>query len=392
MMKILLFGLSSLCLFILLIFPGQIQAADSVKISLSLGLSGKYAKMAEMQKKGFELWAAQVNQKGGFLGRIIDLNIADDYSDKERAAKLYGKFILKDKVDFVFGPYSSGITGKVMPIVNENGYPFLISGGASDKLWQKGYSNIFGVFIPASRYAVGFLEMAAMHNLESFSIVYADDPFSETIALGAKQWAEKFGLKIKLFEKFAKGNRNLSFLALKAKESGGSAVVVCGHLNESVDFRRGLKKIDWYPKAYFATVGPAMDVFSEKLGGDSDFAFSSSQWEPSIIFKPGDHEQFLKPFIAKYGHSPSYHAALAYASGQILEMAVKKVKSLEHSRINDILRKMDVTTVIGRYGVDKNGMQIKHFPITIQRQNGKKVVVWPDELAKAKPVFLLDNK
>jgi branched-chain amino acid transport system substrate-binding protein len=53
----------------------------------------------------------------------------------------------------------------------------------------------------------------------------------------------------------------------------------------------------------------------------------------------------------------------------------------------DILSAMDTMTIIGRYGVDRTGMQIKHFNLIIQWQNGKKEVVWPEELRTAKPVF-----
>ena len=48
---------------------------------------------------------------------------------------------------------------------------------------------------------------------------------------------------------------------------------------------------------------------------------------------------------------------------------------------------MDAMSVIGRYGVDKNGMQIKHFPINVQWQKGNKVIVWPEDSAEAKPII-----
>jgi branched-chain amino acid transport system substrate-binding protein len=48
---------------------------------------------------------------------------------------------------------------------------------------------------------------------------------------------------------------------------------------------------------------------------------------------------------------------------------------------------MDAMSIIGRYGVDENGMQIKHFPINIQWQNGEKKVVWPEEIANAAPII-----
>ena len=83
----------------------------------------------------------------------------------------------------------------------------------------------------------------------------------------------------------------------------------------------------------------------------------------------------------------SYHAATAYASGQILETAIKKAGSLDREKIRVILSSMDTISILGRYGVDKRGMQTKHFNIIVQWQNGKKKVVWPDELKTSDPIF-----
>jgi branched-chain amino acid transport system substrate-binding protein len=32
-------------------------------------------------------------------------------------------------------------------------------------------------------------------------------------------------------------------------------------------------------------------------------------------------------------------------------------------------------------------MQVKHFALTIQWQNGKKEIVWPEEVRTAQPIF-----
>ena len=41
-------------------------------------------------------------------------------------------------------------------------------------------------------------------------------------------------------------------------------------------------------------------------------------------------------------------------------------------------------TVLGDFAVDDRGFQIAHKAVTIQWQEGKKVIVWPDEVASAK--------
>jgi branched-chain amino acid transport system substrate-binding protein len=372
---------------IVLLSPLQVDADDTVTIGVSIGLTGKYAKMADMQKKAYLLWEKRINSNGGLLNKKIKMIIKNDNSDKNTVRKIYERFIEKDRIDFVIGPYSSGLTGAIMPIAEKNRYPVLAAGAASDTLWHKEYRYLFGIFIPASRYAVGFLEMIAMNGLKDIAIVYADDPFSKSIAHGSKNWGIKFGLNISFFEEFKKGTHDLTTLASRVKAANPEALIVCGHFNESVDMLVSLKKTKWRIKNYFATVGPAMNAYHRKLKGDSEMVFSSSQWEPEVKYGPEDQKTFLEPFVKTYNIKPSYHAAIAFAACQILETAIRKTHSLDREKVRNILATMDTMSIIGRYGVDHNGMQIKHFPINIQWQNGEKKVVWPEEIANAAPII-----
>ena len=99
--------------------------------------------------------------------------------------------------------------------------------------------------------------------------------------------------------------------------------------------------------------------------------------------------EFIFAFKDRYGQEPTYHAATAYAAGQILEEAIELTGSLEREKIRQALYDLDTSSIIGRYAVDKYGMQIKRFPLTIQWQNGKKEIVWPIEFRNAEilPVF-----
>lgn len=370
-----------------LFFPFKVDAGADIKIGVSIGLTGKYAKMADMQKKAYLLWEKSINKNGGLLNKKIKMIIEDDKSDKTIAKDIYRRFIVKDKLDFVVGPYSSGITEAIMPIAEKNGYPVIAAGAASDTLWHKGYKYLFGIFIPASRYVVGFLEMVAMSGIKDIAIVYADDPFSLSIANGTKKWGLKFGLNIFLFEGFKQGTHDLTTLAARVKSVNAAALVVCGHFDESVDMMASFKKIKWRPNNYFATVGPAMPAYYQKLEKDAEMVFSSSQWEPEVKYRPDDQKIFLEPFRKQYNIKPSYHAAIAFAACQILETGIRKTHSLDRQKIRDVLATMDAMSIIGRYGVDKNGMQIKHFPINVQWQKGVKKVVWPEEVAKAAPII-----
>ena len=190
---------------------------------------------------------------------------------------------------------------------------------------------------------------------------------------------------IVMFEKFEKGKRDLSNIAAKVKLAAPTLLLVAGHFDESLDMRRALKKVGWYPKAYFATIGPVLQKYHEILGEDADLSFANPFWEPKLKFPQS--KKFAASFRTRFGVTPSYQAADAYAAGQILERAIEQAKSLARDKVRLALRNLRTHTVIGRYGVDPTGVQVKHFALTVQWQKGVKEIVWPEDLATAKPVF-----
>lgn len=361
------------------------SAVEPLKLGGTLGLTGKYGPNSEMVSLGLQLWAKETNEKGGILGRPVELIIHDDTSNPSVAKKLYEKLILEDKVDLVFGPYSSVITTEVATVTEKYGYSLLASGAASDELWQKGYTHLFGVYIPASRYAFGFLKLLLLNSFERVAIVSADDMFSSTVAEGARKWAERLGLKVVLFEQFKKGTKELDNLAERIRDSGAEAIVVGGHFNESVDVRRALKNIDWYPRAYFATLGPALQKYHDLLQDKAELTFTLSNWEEKGVQFPGSQE-FASHFKQAYGMKPSYQAAAGYASGQILETAITKIKSLDKQKLRDALASLETLTIMGRYGVDSTGQQIRHFALVTQWQNSVLEVVGPADMEAVKSV------
>lgn len=379
--KIVLF----LCIAMLPFQMTCIAEETPIKIGVSLGLTGRFAVMSDALKKGFKLWEQNVNNENGILGRPVQVVVIDDNSDPLRAVSIYQEFIQKEHVDFLFAPYSSIITAAVLPIAEENNMPILIAGAAADRLWEKGYRNAIGIYTPASRFAVGFLELLVLNELDRITIVYADDPFSVDLAHSAKKWANRFGLEVVNFKKFKKGTQNLEPLALQAKENESQVLMVCGHMNEALNMSKALKNIGWQPKAFYASVGPALQGFYDQGGSAAEAVFGTSLWEPRANY-PGAKE-FNQQFIKKYASTPGYHAGLAYAAGQVLKKAVDEAGSINKDNVRDALHNLDTMTIIGRYGVDKNGKQARQHTFIIQWQDGHKELVWPDQIKTAEPKF-----
>ncbi len=200
-------------------------------------------------------------------------------------------------MDFVFGPYSSANTAAIAPIIDKHGYPTLASGATSDALWRSGYRNLFGVYSPASRYAMGFLALIAEAGIQRVAIISAADAFSVEASNGMRTWAPQYALQVASFATVSKDHAEVLRAAQGAQRSGAQALLVAGHFNEAVDVRKALKQIGWTPSAYYATVGPAVDRYAQLLGDDAEGAFSTSVWEPREDLRFSMSPQFLQQFV-----------------------------------------------------------------------------------------------
>ncbi len=150
---------------------------------------------------------------------------------------------------------------------------------------------------------------------------------------------------------------------------------------------------------YAVTVGAAQLKFYEVLGRTAEFVCELSLWELELVtLRAGG----LIPIARQYAgarefveaHNREYpgadlgnQTASGYAGCQVLAEAVKRAGSLESEKVRDVILKLDLHTVFGAFKVDRDGFQIAHKMLMFQWQDGKKVIVWPEELAPLKARF-----
>lgn len=358
-------------------------AAEPLQIGMSLDLSGHYRKICRSVEQALHLWQSDVNRTGGIRGRKVRLKIFDDGGSTATARNLYRQMAGDPGYDFLFPPYSSALTLAVLPITEQRHFPLLTYGAAADSLWQHDYRHVFGVLPPASRYSLGFLELALTNGLKRIAIVSTDDPFGMDIAKGAENWGRRLGLEVTERIIISEGVSDYTQLADTLRDSRSDAVLMCGHLVEAVELRRALARSGWQPRAYWASAGPTVEDYRKDLGPLSDGTFSATTWKnyPKLPY-PGAKE-FDRDFTNRYGTPPSYQAAAAYASATLLQRAIEAAGSFDRDRVRDQLVVMDVVTLLGRYSVDASGMQLRALPLTVQWQDGVLQVVWPRKLSTA---------
>jgi len=87
----------------------------TIVLGAAVSETGKYAREGEDTRQGYAIWLDWVNNEYGGIQvgdqrYRVELVMYDDESDPDTAANLVEKLITEDEVDFLLGPYSSGLT------------------------------------------------------------------------------------------------------------------------------------------------------------------------------------------------------------------------------------------------------------------------------------------
>ncbi len=360
--------------------PAPAQAP--IKIGASLSLTGTYAKLGAYQKEGYELCAEEVNAKGGLLGKKVEFVVYDDQSQPATGVRLYEKLITEDKVDAVMGPYSSPITEAVANVTEKYKKVMVTPLAATTSIFKKGRKHVFMVISPAEVYLEGLVDMAAKRGLKTIAIVYEDTLFAKTAAVGAAELAKKKGIQVLLQEGYPKGHTDFSALLTKIKALNPDVIAASTYFDDAVALTRQSKELNVNPKMFGLTVGGDLPEFYTLLKQNAEYIYGATQWESTLPY-PGQKE-FLAAYQRKFGREPVYHSAAGYAGCVIYMEGVKRAASLDADKVREQLLKLETKTAFGEYKVDADGFQLAHKMVMLQWQDGKKVTVWPDDLASGK--------
>ena len=365
------------------------EAQGPIRIGASLSLTGTYAKLGRNQHEGYKLCEKDLNAKGGLLGRKIEFVVYDDQSTPATAVRLYEKLITEDKVEGLMGPYSSPVTEASVNVTEKYKKVMVAPLAATTSIFKrppdKKRHYVFMVISPAEVYLEGLIDTAAKRGLKTVAVVNEDTLFSKAAASGAVELAKKRGMQVVFQEAYPKGNTDFSALLTKVKSLNPDVIAAATYFDDAVALTRQMRELDVNPRAYGVTVGGDLPEFYDTLKTSADFIYGATQWEHVLPY-PGNTE-FFEAYKKEFGHEPSYHSAAGYAGCLVYTEAVKRAASLDADRVREQLFKLEMRTVFGEYKVDQDGFQVAHKMVTFQWQEGKKVVVWPDELAQGKPRF-----
>ena len=349
--------------------PGASKTAntkDTIVLGAAVSLTGKYSTNGEHTQNGYNLAVERINGMGGVKvdGKSYKFDIIyyDDESNSGRAAQLAERLIKQDKVQYLLGPYSSGLTKAIAPVTEENKIPMVEANGASRSLFTKGYKYLFAVLSPANLYLDVAIDLAVEKNGGPVNIAMAfeQDAFSQDVRLGIVEAAERTGSTITIDDKLPKELNDMAATLSKVKATGPDVLVVSGHSKGALTAIRQIAEMQVDVPMLAMTHCDASKL-AKQHGRKSEFALCAAQWHKELTYSDeffGNGIKFDKDFTDKFGYAPPYQAAESAAALLVFKDAFERANSLDKEKVRDALVGTDMETFYGKIKFGEGGQNI----------------------------------
>ncbi len=337
MKKLFLLALLLLCV------GGVALAQDTVKIGFFAPLTGPAAADGASALNSAQLAVEYINERGGVLGKKIELVVYDDGLKPSEAVAIARKLIEKDKVVAVVSGSYSGPTRAVAPIFQEAGIPMVAAYAIHPDITKAGDYIFRNGFLGEVEGAAAAEVVGRLLKAKTACLLTVDIDYGRALSAGFKSRAEKIGLKILDEKFFPMGEKDFTPYLTELKKHNPEAIFISGYYfhGSAVVQARNL--------------GITCHIVGEEGFDSPKFIEIAGKAAEGVIittnFDRDDPRPLVKWFISRYkekhGIDPDMVGASAFDGVYILAEAMKRAGSLEPAKIRDAiasLRDFDVLT------------------------------------------------
>lgn len=377
---------------------GAAPTGDPIRVGAAMALTGDFSPDTKLVRDGYEFAVRKINEAGGVSvggeNRPLELVIRDDGSDREQSARLLEQLIAEEEVDLLLAPWGSGNTNAVAPISERYERVMVAPLAASDSIWEQGYQYLFGMLQLASDNERPMVQLADALGLEKIAIVTTDDLFPGLAAEGALDEAEKLGLDVVVDEVYPPGTTDIGPLITQLEDSDAEFVIAPVDVADAIVMVQQMQERGYNPPGLAFSGATFVPDFLDNVGDDAEGLYGIVHWFKTLPFGDdefGTAQEYAEAFEAEMGYDPTHDNAAASAAVQVLKLAVESADSLDQTAVRDALRALDVESMFGPVNFDDETGRNSGLEYPIQIQDGVPVIVFPDEVKGADPIYPVEG-
>jgi len=347
---------------------------DTIILGSSISLTGKYATNGLHTQRGYDYAVKVINEAGGVKvgGKSYKLAVKyyDDESTPARGAQLAERLIQQDGVEFMLGPYSSGMTKAIAPVSEKFGVPMVEAEGASRSLFTQGYKYLFAVLSTSEQYLASAVHMAAEERKKNFrspsevrvALAFEGDPFSMDVRAGVLDNIAEYGMKVIIDDQLPADLSDMSTTLTKVKALKPDILIISGHSKGAATAARQIDEMKVNVPMIALTHCEAAKV-QEKFPKAATGFLCPTQWVETLSKSDpmfGSAMDWNEGFKKEY---PSYtsvpcQSAQASAAVYVWKEGFEKANSFDKDTVRDALSAVEMETFYGDIKFSEAGNNI----------------------------------
>lgn len=295
----------------------------------------------------------EINEKGGVLGKRLELIFADTEGLPERGAAIAERLINENKVVAIAGEYHSAVALAVLEVAHKHGIPVLFSETWADKITETGYPEVFRIAPAASMVSRSTVDWMADAGLKRVVLIAETTDFGSAMAKAQTQLLQEKGIRLldTIFVEMGMSDFTPVLTRIRAMSPPPDVVSAQAVTGEtSYNLARQMAEMGIAPSK--TTVGIANQVavapqFWQSVPNGAYFVFTNNGlppvlWNDTTKRVAAEYEKVFKSVI------PSY-ALEAYDSIRVLAEGINRAGSTDPKAIIAALERTDIVLAQGRY-------------------------------------------
>jgi branched-chain amino acid transport system substrate-binding protein len=356
------------------------KKADPIIFGMATPLSGTLTFNGTQELNGAKLAVAQLNARGGVLGRQIQLNAEDDACSPTEAITA-GNKLVDMKPSVIFGFHCSSATLAAMQLIERAQIPMINSistnPGIAAGSGVGGNKWVFTLTPTDATFATALVRFFKLQKVKSVAIVAENTDYGRGGAEAMRVRAKAFGIDVTSTNYYTQGTSDFSSLLAGIKSQRPDRVVYWGLGADDANFARQFAQnfqgtgtlLSGRPQL----AGPDLPIVQS---GALERATTVAQYDAKI--NTPANKKFVADYTKQYGSAPIIQSFEGYQEVMLAAAAIKQAKSAAPAAIRNALAKIKFQSMMAppkKATLHFDKYQQAHDRAAISMARGGKVVL-----------------
>ncbi len=335
-------GTAACCLTI--VATSGLSASAQIKIGAVLSVTGPASFLGDPEKKTLEIYADDINAKGGVNGQKLELIVYDDGGDANNARTFATRLIEEDKIDAMVGGTTTGSTLAMIPLFEDAQIPFISLAGAI-QIVEPVRKWVFKTPHTDKMACEKIFGDLKQRSLMTTALISGTDAFGKSMRDQCVAVAPKWGITVAYEESYGPRDTDMTPQLTNIRNKAGVQAVVNPGFGQGPaivtrNYRQLGMSMPLYEshgvasKQYIDLAGPAANgvrLPAAALLVPDKLADTDPQ-KPIVL-------AYSRTYQQKTGQAVSTFGGHAYDGLMILTQAMQRAKSADKTKVRDEIEK-----------------------------------------------------